>query len=644
MCSLFWICLSRTHAPLEMRAQIVEHLLKSDEAIMQKLGFQLLEATLKASNFTTTRSFDFGSRQRDYGYWPKDENASHAWFSTFINIGVTIAQSNDISACEATQNILAETFRDLWNAGMHDELEKAITSLHANGLWHKSWLAVGRTLNYDGNKFSKDEYTKLENLLELLTPNNLADEAKLYAYSSHWEIEQSTHNEITYEEVERKTQLLAANVALQPRILKAMLPRLTMAQHTEGNLFSFGRGLAEGAEDRELMWRNILNAFKAHASHKRNPQLLAGYIRQISKDIPDKSEAWLDEALVDSDLKTVFVTLQIASQANISGFQRLMHLISDTDISVFQFHQLKSGKNHEFMPDDELAKLLLKLTDRQDGIHIAIDILFMRFFSTRSELITLSKSLLEIGQKLLTLASQVEHKKLLTKVSDFQLSQIIEYCFHSNISIDDVRAFYSNFYDRILNYTFSWQSKHRSIRAMAKLHPKEFLDIFANDKILHRIRYDIFPEIGRQTDPVSMIPKQDIFAWCSVKPETRYIIIAQMINPFLDNESSCKRQEDTKNKNYSLTPFAIELVNYSPNPQKIIDVYTHACASPSSWAGSLSVILEKASQAITVLKNHNDPEIAKYASNTANALKQKAEQRRRQEAEQDRNQEQRFEY
>src|SRR5262249_53235549 len=66
--SLFYICLSGTHAPVEARARIIEELVDSEDPDKQELGLLLLDASLEAWQFGSSHEFGFGARPRDYGY------------------------------------------------------------------------------------------------------------------------------------------------------------------------------------------------------------------------------------------------------------------------------------------------------------------------------------------------------------------------------------------------------------------------------------------------------------------------------------------------------------------------------------------------------------------------------------------------
>lgn len=64
--SLFYLYLSGTHAPMELRASIIEELVSSEEKKKQDIGLLLLDATLETWRFGSSHQFSFGARPRDY--------------------------------------------------------------------------------------------------------------------------------------------------------------------------------------------------------------------------------------------------------------------------------------------------------------------------------------------------------------------------------------------------------------------------------------------------------------------------------------------------------------------------------------------------------------------------------------------------
>ncbi|MET0528343.1 MAG: hypothetical protein ABW003_08355 [Microvirga sp.] len=148
--SLFYIHLSGTHASIEQRLSILEPLLRSQDATMQNLGVQGMDAILEASHFTSSRQFDFGARARDYGYSPSSNDEVAHWFRSALLLINQLADSLP-NLYEKFRVLLAQQFRGLWtSAQMYDELEILCRKVTHRRFWPEGWIACRTTLHFDG--------------------------------------------------------------------------------------------------------------------------------------------------------------------------------------------------------------------------------------------------------------------------------------------------------------------------------------------------------------------------------------------------------------------------------------------------------------------------------------------------------------
>lgn len=101
------------------------------------LGISLLDAALKSTHFSSSYSFEFGARPRNFGYRPKNKSEIHTWYKLFIDYSLKVAISESPFAFKVKE-LIASKFRELWvNAGMYDELEKASEIISSKDLGKK---------------------------------------------------------------------------------------------------------------------------------------------------------------------------------------------------------------------------------------------------------------------------------------------------------------------------------------------------------------------------------------------------------------------------------------------------------------------------------------------------------------------------
>lgn len=176
--SLFYLYLSGTHASIDQRLRAVEAWLRSDDPADRALGIRALGAMLESYHFSSSYSFDFGARPRNYGYHPRSDAEVYNWYEAALNLAVTLVVAGQ-PADLALRALLAEKFRGLWSsAGAFDPLEKMAKAIVANGFWREGWIAVRQTQMFDGSAMSAESAARLEAIETILRPANLVENVR----------------------------------------------------------------------------------------------------------------------------------------------------------------------------------------------------------------------------------------------------------------------------------------------------------------------------------------------------------------------------------------------------------------------------------------------------------------------------------
>lgn len=185
LCSLFWPYLSGTLTPPEQRLDIIKYLYKKNSNAHNKVAILLLKASLKTSNFSSFYSYEFGSRKRDYGYYPKTLDDQTNWYKPFIEYALEIGQQqNDIGI--QVRNVIGDELYGLWRrTELDDLLEKVIITFHIIGDWPIGWIIINRLINIKDNPLPKNTLKQLKRLEKLLQPKDLKEEIETYVFSNH---------------------------------------------------------------------------------------------------------------------------------------------------------------------------------------------------------------------------------------------------------------------------------------------------------------------------------------------------------------------------------------------------------------------------------------------------------------------------
>ncbi|MBM3642445.1 MAG: hypothetical protein FJX15_14265, partial [Alphaproteobacteria bacterium] len=175
--SLFFIMLSGTHAPIEVRAKEVERLLGSAEGRVRSLGVKALRALMKTNHFSSHYEFDFGAHSRNYGYYPKTDADVRAWFEPTLRMARSFALSA-YPAADDVRKAIASEFRGLWRAGFADELDQVAREIAAKSFWRDGWIATRETITFDGKSMTPELRDRLMVLEEFLRPKDLASKVR----------------------------------------------------------------------------------------------------------------------------------------------------------------------------------------------------------------------------------------------------------------------------------------------------------------------------------------------------------------------------------------------------------------------------------------------------------------------------------
>ena len=154
--SLFLVTLSGTLAKTEQRLKWLENRLRSDDESGRSIACRCLWNALRSRAFRSGYNFDFGARNRDFGWKPTDEEKED-WYVRFIDLSVKAVEES-LPVAPGIKDVLARRFRELWAVaikagGVKDSLSRAVRSFAESGCedgWEEGWVAIRKTIFFDG--------------------------------------------------------------------------------------------------------------------------------------------------------------------------------------------------------------------------------------------------------------------------------------------------------------------------------------------------------------------------------------------------------------------------------------------------------------------------------------------------------------
>ncbi len=600
--SLFYLFLSGTHAPTDARARIIEKLVDSGDERKQELGVSLLEAALEASHFTSSYEFKFGARLRNFGYEPKDRKEYETWYGTFIDICTRLAISGKPIA-EKGRKLLADKLRGLWSKPwMFEALESFAIQIHKRQSWNEGWIAVNEIIQYDIKHFPEEVSERIRKLEGYLRPDNLYGLVHTYVLSDKhisFGLPDGSRDEGTgadrWKRAGESARILGTRVAQEGDTIGRLLPDLVLKSNSR--IRTFGAGLAEGCADRRVLWQLMRAAFEGALPDKRQTCVMEGFLSECAKVEPVLYDSILDELVEDELLGGYFPILQTTSTLDQKGTERLNRALDLGKAKTEFFRGLAWGRAHEPISDDDLVVLLEKILSKEDGIGVATEILMMRFHE--------NKDPAEYSEPLVTFARDVLCHFQFTKdirrhdSQDHQLSQIALVSLYGDAGGPAASELCRHLVQAIVEHHVYAMDYPTLLSSISKMQPFIFLDAFiGSDQVrAYRLRRMFIEDFEHRENPIDHIPDDVIVSWCDNDPPDRYPLIAGSMKLFKEDDG-----------NLTWKPILSRILDRAPELEPVFEGIAQSMI-PHSWSGSRADIVERRSELLKELFEHDNAQV-----------------------------------
>lgn len=599
---LFQLRISGTHALIDQRIEVVRALLSSEDELAQKCGFDALNALLEARRFSSSNTFSFGTRSRNYGWHPETKDEVAAWYRTALGLVMELV-ATDGPTQSLAKNILALRFSSLWSrVFINDELEEALFKIASNGFWPKGWVSVRQAIHYHAKEMAEDDLQKLNALEEMLRPKSILDQARVYVVQEasgafdivDAEIDDDVENlSSVYERAEMRAETIGKQVAQMPDILEILAPEITRGK--VGRAWSFGKGLALKAENLATLWGLLTSACKAAPEDDRNINVLRGFLFGAQVSNPDQVSNFLDGVVADPDLGQDFPLLQTAVDIDPKGVERLISSIELGQAPAYRYSQLFSGK----IPGGKLSELLTSLTALQNGLEVAIDVLYMRHHLAQdAKEEEFDQDLVVCGRKMLLQCTYQHGDNLF----GHKLADVAKFCLEGADGRNCAQNLCEKMAKEFSEASASPYNYGDLLAAIFEIQPMTALDAFLSRKDKDIDRWFLRESLSGRDRPLEGVPMDVLLKWAHVDPDERFPTLAAIIRIFVTDDSSY---------NATLSPRVLELLDTAPNKSKVLSEY-ECRLSPTSYSGSRADILEARRVALQELSSQPDPVVKEW--------------------------------
>jgi hypothetical protein len=591
----FQLYLSGTRASPMQRRDFVRQLANSGQEEKRRCASIALDSLLTAHRFSSSSSFDFGARSRDWGWQPALNRDVSEWYSNAIDLAVDVSPHLD-----EARGAVANNVRDLWHyRACHDALDRAATAFANAKPWIAGWIAFRTSFRFDGDAMPDDVRKRLSSIIQRLKPSDLLHQARavvLNRASGAWDIEDGEPDDEDGLKPWDKASLMAVDVGRQlahdPETRTAFLTEL-LVESQAPRAFECGRGLAEAASNLTEMWRELGNQFNCADPQQRNATVLGGFMFEANQRDAHFADAALEGALGDPTLGRSLPYLQARVAIDAEGIARLRRAIAKNVVEAQDFLHIANGVVID-APPEPLGALLLEIADLPDGVEIALDILHMHFYRDRKDGRPRDPSLIGVGRTLLRRADFGKKGAL----RDFGIRTVIRVCCPGPEGQETARDVCAHIRSEMETTYLSHHELGHVLGALFETQPKVALDTFLLPGTKLRNQRVFEAEFGFAT-PIEKLDPLILRSWAGEDPVTRYPLLGGAISMFRRNMG-----EDDD----GTLPLFFEILECAPDKRAFLgDFWTRI--HPHGWSGSLADVLERRKAQILSLRDSPHSEV-----------------------------------
>jgi hypothetical protein len=632
--SLFSLYASGTHATVQQRLAVLRTMLLSSDAKRRSLGLKGLGFALEGMHFGAGYDFEFGSRVRDHGYWPKTRTEVKQWYAAVLNFVAELAVSNAAVAPEVRKEI-ANRFRGLWTgAAVYDELESACGAIQGSGFWQEGWIAARETQEYDAKGLRPEIAERLSLLEQFLRPKDLrqkvlaivlGDERHCYdlVVIDDEELD-DTNEDASSKKIEKKIKAtndmvrnLGQAVAANQEVFEQLLPQLFTGSAHQG---IFGEGLADGSQDLQAMWDRLRGQVK-ELKGGINFAVMCGFLNAVHLSNPQLAHDFLEKSVEDDILGAYHPILEASFNLDERGAKRILRALAQGRAAIHTYKALCYGGVSKTIPSKAMKDIVQEIATKDDGFHVAIEVLYMRLHDEKQP----PEEIQEAGRALLERIPFVEKDQH----ADYRYSKIAKACLSGPGGAAFVTQLCGRLKQAILAHKTHIMYYDDLLGALMHVQPKAVLDAMsAGDEI--QLEKGLYLDLSRVKAKVfTAAPESALLEWCEEKPATRYATLASAV-PITAND------EDAKDREWF--PLALRLLDKAPDRVEVLKRFVSQMKSATRAAH-----VEANSRLLAKLAGYADPAVAALVAQETLVFAEQIKELKQSESVSDRSESDRFE-
>lgn len=613
--SLFFACLSGTCATENQRADYLLKLAQSDIPYAKQLVIGALDAMLKSSHFSSSYSFEFGARKRNYGYYPSTSEEVCEWFETGVSLSQTLHSFPQYR--EAIRELIANELKYLClNVRDVQIVVDLVREFAQEDGWPEAWIAIRRSSRRAKKKKLYEIAQRLDDLAAEFAPTNLSERISTYVLPEEYSLQDiaqidfddDKRFEKARKHVAEECKKIGVELSVDLTALSEILPMLYSVRH--GRTQIVAAAIAENSDDPEAMFEMLKDYLPQDEPSHGAQIMLCGYLSGLKQNSVEIAEEIVSANSFDPKFYPYIVSMHISAGITPDGASRLLKLAGIKDIPSHSFRAL--GYWPEEIANDAFCSVMKIISEREDGFYIAIDAFHSRFYSKKSDGVPLSEIERSVAKELLL---RTEFNGRRQDRLGYELAEIANLCLEEEdgeigkeICAKLSRALSAH---RVYAWDFT-----RLLGILAQKFPHIFMDaLLLEGSSREYWRRKLFQEARDNAPcPLNNIPNSEIIAWANLDPEDRFIRIAGSIRPFRNIDPIEEQHpSDSDTGTIEWTDTAIEILEHSPDAENVLRAFADTFEPDGGWVGSQANVFERRARLLDELGDKFDGKYADMA-------------------------------
>lgn len=545
--------------------------------------------------------------------------------------------------------MIAAQFIFLASSARLDDLIALAEQFASDDGWSEGLVGVRRALRKATKAGNNESVGKLTKLEQKVAPRTLTQRIVSYVLPTQWSVldlanvdfDDEQQHEKSWKKIDEVCEGIGVELAADLEALRLHLPKLLTS--TSDRVFSVAKAVGRNSFDPGAAWKVIEDAVFKPELNNGVYTFPGGFLLGLSERDRAQANELLDTALAKQEWHAFLPHMQQCVGIDEAGSRRLIAAVSLPAFPAWTLRTLAAGRSTDDLGGVEFKALLAAIAAREDGLDAAVEILYMRLFSLRSDKKSVSEVEREVARDLLLRVPFDKDKNQ----EPHMLADIVRLCLVDPEDAELAKAFCLRLFDAIGEWRVSPWEYSKVVAELAGIFPRVVLKA-ALEPENAEARRDFFRSVRDDRPcPLRKIADNELLSWAKEKAETRFPAVAASIHgwrgPKAAQNHAISPDEDDPNGRLEWTPTAMRLIYEAPDPVAVLREFA-AHFRPSGWSGSLANILSRREALLVALIDDPDQRIKDWARAAIPTLREEVERTRKWEADIDREQDERFEW